>query len=134
MRIFLIIFSGDFVNETSFLANYLREEFLLVRPCEERDLVLLKSADPELVNPLRRLVQPYIEGLYVLLHIINSGFSTVKEINGNFKMVTGELVEMSATSCAEIMAIDKTQRHLHNLVKLGHLKRIKRLLFRGNFV
>ena len=116
------------------MANYLREEFLLVRPCEERDLVLLKSADPELVNPLRRLVQPYIEGLYVLLHIINSGFSTVKEINGNFKMVTGELVEMSATSCAEIMAIDKTQRHLHNLVKLGHLKRIKRLLFRGNFV
>jgi ribosomal protein L21E len=114
------------VNETSFLAKYLREEFLLARPCEERDLVLLKSTDPELVNPLRRLVQPYIEGLYVLLHIINSGFSTVKEINGNYKLVTGELVQMGATSYAEIMAIDKTQRHLHNLVKIGHLKRIKR--------
>ncbi|XP_046442213.1 dihydroxyacetone phosphate acyltransferase-like isoform X2 [Daphnia pulex] len=118
--------SSDIINESKFFAKYFKDEFILITSYTQNDIASLNDAsNPMLKNVLGVLLQPFLESFYIILHLIAMGFSTIKEIQLQYRNVVSTILAEGASSFLEILAIDKISRHVLNLVTNGHLCAVK---------
>lgn len=115
----------DIIVEMDFFARYFSEEFVLLRPCDEKDLSMFNAVDKGTLEILSRLIQPYVEVMYIIVNILDMGILTSKEIVLCYKRIAACVLRDRISSFGEILAVDKVSRHLFNLSANGNLNRSK---------
>jgi len=117
--------TDEIISETEFFVKYFSEEFVLIQPCNEKDLLVLNSIDNGTLDILSHLLQPYIEILFVIVNILDMGVLTPKAIVTCYRKIVTRVLEDRISDHLEILAIDKIPRHLLNLTMNGNINRVK---------
>jgi len=86
---------------------------------------VLNSIDDGTLDILSRLIQPYIEIMFIIVNILDMGVSTSKAIVTCYRQIVTSILQDRISDHFEILAIDKIPRHLLNLTMNGNLNRLK---------